>query len=155
MTDKAMTHDALRDDSFTESMPIVVNVKTGCWLWSRRKNSNGYARWGRVPFRNAQAHRIVWERYNGPIATGLTLDHLCRVRHCVNPRHLEPVTTRENVLRGVGISAVHARKTRCVNGHPFDADNTRHLKHKNGRDCRACHRARWWRLDDAQRRRKR
>lgn len=87
------------------------------------------------------AHRVVYEELVGPIPDGLMLDHLCRVRHCVNPEHLEPVTNRENVLRGEGHSAKAARATHCLKGHPYAGENLRILS--NGwRRCRACHRER-------------
>jgi hypothetical protein len=66
-----------------------------------------------------------------------TLDHLCRVRSCVNPAHLEPVPHRENVLRGVSSSALAARRNTCANGHPYTADNTR-ISKDGARQCRQC-----------------
>jgi hypothetical protein len=70
---------------------------------------------------------------------GLVLDHLCRVRACVNPMHMEPVTARENTLRGESFSAIHAAKTHCVNGHPFTAENTYVPKDRPWqRCCRQC-----------------
>lgn len=71
----------------------------GCWHWTGAKYGNGYgAFW--TGHRNERAHRAMYELLVGAIPTGLTIDHLCSVRHCVNPAHLEPVTLAENVRRG-------------------------------------------------------
>lgn len=67
--------------------------------------------------------------------------HLCRVRHCVNPAHMEPVTIRQNVLRGEGNAAQNARKTHCVHGHPLEGDNLK-VTPKGWRVCLTCRRER-------------
>lgn len=121
-----------------------VEITEGCWLWQGTINEAGYGliTSGGKYGRNLRAHRIAYETLVGPIPDCLTLDHLCRVRHCVNPDHLEPVTLRENVLRGEGSSAQYARRTHCPNGHEYNAVNTRYRA--NGvRDCRICDRIRW------------
>jgi hypothetical protein len=74
----------------------------------------------------------------GPIPEGKQLDHLCRNRACINPEHLEPVTAKENILRGESFSAKNARKTHCIHGHELSGDNLRILKH--GRVCLECRR---------------
>jgi hypothetical protein len=74
----------------------------------------------------------------GPIPEGLTIDHLCRVRHCVNPAHLEAVSERVNILRGNGAGARNARKTHCVKGHAFTPDNL-YRDYQGYRRCRRCH----------------
>lgn len=111
--------------------------KTGtCWLWRGQVTDEGY---GITSFggKNHKAHRISWEMAKGPIPDGLTLDHLCRVRACVNPVHLEPVSASENIRRGTGTHVTNARKTHCVNGHEFSPENTRKDRHGN-RVCKAC-----------------
>lgn len=90
-----------------------------CWLWIGGLDSDGYAQW-----KGARGHRAVFEKEVGLIPTGLVLDHLCRNRSCVNPAHLEPVTNRENILRGEGLAARNAEATHCANGHEFTEENT-------------------------------
>lgn len=109
----------------------------GCWIWTAATFPEGYGLLGidGVP---RLAHRISYELTVGPIPDGAQLDHICRVRHCVNPDHLEPITRRENIRRGVSPSAINARLTHCRRGHAFDEANT-HVA--NGRrTCRTCRR---------------
>lgn len=113
-----------------------------CWGWTAATYHNGYGSFWNGQ-RTMRAHRFAYERLVGPIPEGLQIDHLCRNPACVNPGHLEPVTRRENILRGEGITAQQARKTHCVHGHPFDEENT--YVHPRGRTCRACNRAIWHR----------
>lgn len=109
-----------------------------CWTGLGAKNSNGYV-YVKLGGKSVPAHRIAYELAYGPIPPGLVIDHVCRNRECFNPDHLEPVTNRENIRRGLA-GQHNARKTHCKNGHPFDARNTRW--HKGYRVCRACVRMR-------------
>ncbi|MFF1916144.1 HNH endonuclease signature motif containing protein [Streptomyces sp. NPDC058239] len=130
----------------------VDKTDSGCWLWvsSSRAGNYGDFHFAGVRYR---AHVWAYERFVGPVPKGLQLDHLCHTndsscaggveclhRRCVNPAHLEPVTARENILRGNSIHAANAAKTHCVKGHPFDAANT-HVKSRGNRVCRTCQRA--------------
>lgn len=109
-----------------------------CWEWTAAKDPMGYGRVSQPTYGESLAHRAVWVHVVGPIPDGLHLDHLCRNRACVNPDHLEPVTQRENSLRGDGPAGTRARQTECIRGHAFDEKNTYYSK--NGtRGCRACH----------------
>lgn len=73
----------------------------GCWIWGRFTLPNGYGQLT-VKGKRTLAHRYMYEKHVGPIPDGLVIDHLCRVRNCVNPDHLEPVTHTENQRRGRG-----------------------------------------------------
>lgn len=114
-----------------------VDKSDDCWLWMGSRTSSGYGRWWISERRWVRAHRVAYELAKGPIPSGLEIDHLCRVRHCVNPAHLEAVSHKENVLRGEG--DYNARKTQCKNGHEFTAENT-YVRPTGGRACRTCRR---------------
>ncbi|MEV4521473.1 HNH endonuclease [Micromonospora tulbaghiae] len=116
--------------------------RSGCWLWTAAKNAYGYGVIGLTgQHRTVLAHRATYEMFVGPIPDGHDLDHLCRVRHCVSPAHLEPVTRRINLLRGAGETARNAAKTHCPKGHPYSGANL--IVRKSGqRYCRTCHNSR-------------
>jgi len=117
-----------------------------CWTWKGNLWGRGYGRFG-VGGKSQMAHRWLYIQVFGPLPKGKQLDHLCRNRLCVNPAHLEPVTRKENILRGVCPSAVNARKTHCPQGHPLSGENLRSKSLPRGRDgvmrlCRTCQRVR-------------
>lgn len=104
----------------------------GCWLWTGATAATGYGM-----FDGRTAHRTSYQLTVGPIEPGLVIDHLCRVRNCVRPDHLEAVGRGENVLRGETITAANAAKTACKAGHPYDEANT-YITPRGKRDCRKC-----------------
>lgn len=110
-----------------------------CWLWIGSQNGWGYGQFRVESTRLIQAHAWAWIEANGPVPDGLELDHLCRVRNCVRPAHLEPVTHRINSLRGQSIAATNAAKTHCPQGHVYDEANT--VVRRGSRECRICVRA--------------
>lgn len=116
---------------------LKVDTSGDCWLWAGTLRPDGYGRFG-VDGQDYYAHRWAYQLLIGPIPEGLTLDHLCRVRHCVNPEHLEPVTNAENVRRGEGITARQSRQDRCLRGHLYAQHGA--VTKKGWRQCRACQR---------------
>lgn len=117
------------------SARITPVTESGCWIWTGQTSHKGYGRI-RVEGRLIHAHRFAYQYYIGSIPEYLTLDHRCRVRCCTNPYHLRPMTSKENTLIGVGITAINARKTYCLKGHSFTEANT--IIRKTGRGCREC-----------------
>ena len=116
-----------------------------CWPWLGTHTPEGYGRFVLGPGSVAQAHRVVYEQLVGSIPEELVIDHLCRNHECVNPAHMEPVTNRENCLRGFSPLAEAARRTICINGHPYTPGNT-YIRPDGLRGCRACRtaaRGRW------------
>lgn len=107
-----------------------------CWVWVGGRSTAGYGGFdgGDLGY---SAHRWSYMHFVGPIPEGLELDHLCRNPACVNPRHLEPVTGRENKLRGTSPAAVNAKKTHCPKGHPYSGSNLR-ISRSGKRRCRRC-----------------
>lgn len=123
-------------DPVRERFWSKVEKTESCWFWTDAL-SHGYGTFWNGE-RSVRVHRYAWEELRGEIPKGLVIDHLCRNRHCVNPDHLEPVTDRVNVLRGVGITAINATKTHCIHGHEFTRENTRMVPGKSDIPERLC-----------------
>lgn len=118
-----------------------------CWEWTGGLTPAGYGKFW-LDGRTVLAHRLSYELHVGPIPPGMQLDHLCRRRSCVRPDHLQPVTIRDNLLRGVDtLAALNVAKTHCRNGHEFTDANT-YRPPDGSRVCRECQRAkdrrRYW-----------
>lgn len=132
------------DEQTTRRFVANIRFTADCWLWLGTCNHQGYGQIS-IRQRKVRVHRFAYTLCVGPIPEGLTLDHLCRVRNCVRPDHLEPVTQRINLLRGETIAARAARKTHCPQGHEYSPENTYRYLPKSGsraRMCRACDRDR-------------
>lgn len=118
---------------------FFVSVTPTCWVWKGRIKDTGYGALYRRRLFDDYAHRISYRLFVGEIPEGLTIDHLCRNRVCVNPEHLEAVTQRINNLRGTGVSARHAVATYCQRGHPKSEANTYYAPDGRGGCCRECY----------------
>lgn len=113
----------------------------GCWLWTGDATPGGYGR-VKIAGRNQMAHRVSLAARDGAIGNGLDVDHLCRVRSCVNPAHLEAVTRTENLRRSGAWSGKNMRKTHCPRGHILAGDNLCAKYSRRGkRACLTCVRA--------------
>jgi len=114
----------------------IPEPNTGCWLWLGCCDDDGYAKFS-VHGVVERAIRWVYRQLRGKIPREKQLDHVCRTRCCVNPDHLEPVTPRENTLRGESVPAQNARKTHCLRGHELAGNNLLPYERRR-RVCRAC-----------------
>lgn len=123
---------------------VIPEPNSGCWLWTGQHSIGtgyGYFHWNG---RTAILHRLTFTMLVGEIPPGKHIDHLCRTRLCCNPAHMEPVTPRENILRGTGGSATNARKTHCMNGHLLSQRNVYNdtlYRERGFRVCKVCKRA--------------
>lgn len=127
---------------------VAPEPLTGCWLWTGSGNGHGYGQmWWRGRLR--QTHRVVYDELAGGIPFGLHVDHVrargCASTWCCNPDHLEPVTPRENGMRGDTIQGRYAGRTHCKHGHSF-AEYGFTGNGFTGRRCRRCHEIRRGRL---------
>ena len=119
---------------------LTFEPNSGCWLWMGATVRGGYGQFTASKEhlaaggkKHVYAHRFIYEWTLGPIPDGLTIDHKCRVRCCVNPDHLEAVPFLENIRRRpIGL------KTHCAKGHPLDGDNILHVHRSDGCEVRVC-----------------
>ncbi|GAA3948015.1 HNH endonuclease signature motif containing protein [Microbacterium soli] len=127
----------MNDSALNRWRSKIEKNDDGCWIWAASLGGGGY---GKFFFDGAyrSAHRWGWEALVGPIPTGLDLDHLCRNRRCVNPDHLEPVTHRENIRRGMQSRGRGDVESKCPSGHVRTSANTRVDKRFKSLVCRDC-----------------
>lgn len=125
-----------------------VEKTSTCWLWmaGKRRGYGAFQITTNGQRSTIQAHRIAYGLVAGDVPVGLVLDHVCRVRACVNPDHLRPVTDAVNILAGIAPAAINARKTHCKRGHSL-MDESNVYRRGRMRVCKACRR-----LSDAERR---
>jgi len=120
---------------------VALPDENGCMLWTRSLTWDGYAQFRSKRYPGYYAHRMAYELMVGPIPEGLQLDHLCKVRNCVTPDHLEPVTHAENTRRsyaGLATGAMQKAKTHCPQLHEYTPENTG--VYQGRRYCKECKR---------------
>jgi hypothetical protein len=127
-------------ERYSAANPERVHLGVPCREWQRSLNSKGYGLVCVGGGRSALAHRVSYEVSVGQIPDGHSIDHRCRNRPCIEPRHLEPVTGRENTRRGESFSAKNGRKVRCIHGHALAGSNVQ-VRANGQRRCMTCHRA--------------
>ena len=119
---------------------VDKDADENCWQWLGAKNDKGYGQiWGKEQ-KLVYAHRLAYELEFGGIPNGLQIDHLCRNHSCVNPRHLDLVTNKENILRGISSQLMKERCSaisRCPRGHLYTEENT-YVRYRSGYPCRHC-----------------
>jgi len=123
---------------------VQLDEKTQCWNWTGYISKKGY---GRIAYKYSsygsfEAYRLSYILFNGKLNSNLQIDHLCRNRKCVNPKHLEQVTKKENLLRGFGVGSKNKAKTHCPEGHQYTLENTRISPANGGRCCKKCQKQR-------------
>lgn len=108
-----------------------------CWMWFGSVAANGYSKTV-IEGRHVSAHRAVYSYFKGPIANGMCIDHLCGIKRCVNPEHLESVTPRTNTLRCEhAIATVNSKKIHCIRGHVLSGENL-YITPNGRRQCKKC-----------------
>lgn len=139
-----------RFEAQIEKLPLsdelaVLGFTSGCWEWTGKVRKDGYAKI-KVDGRTTYAHRFAYQHFLGVFADDLVVDHRCRNRKCVNPEHLQVVTTAQSNLVSFGPGTQQAVKTHCPQGHPYDAENTYLERQSRGvgmaRMCKTCIRLR-------------
>jgi len=133
---------AFKDKVFVNKLLANTEVSLdGCLRWKGYVSPSGYGMVHLPKFGARRIHRVVWENFVGEIPDGMTLDHLCHTRNCLNRHHLRLATSRDNTLNSeTSPIAINARKTHCVNGHEFtEANTTRYMRGNHmRRECRTC-----------------
>lgn len=129
----------LRGLSTAERIKAYIQPKpnSGCWIWTGKCSVGGYGQM-KIARKWVYIHIYNYRTMHGEISERLELDHLCRVRPCVNPWHLEAVTHTENVRRGLGNRK--NERTHCPRGHEYTLENTKLKRNRTSRECKTCHR---------------
>lgn len=139
---KKMIPPALLEQVKEKLLRKIERRPDGCWIYLGATNDIGYPTWRPYTTSKTQyVHRCSYEIFHGPIPDGAEVDHICHVRNCVNPDHLQALSHRENLMRSPNQPAAkNARKTHCIRGHELTPENT--YEQPRGRGCVECRRMR-------------
>lgn len=126
----------MKRDNWEQRLFGKIKKTRSCWLWTGlTKQGYGYANWeGKFIL----VHRFFFEKLKQKIPATKVIDHICRVRNCVNPVHLRAISNRKNILIGFGRGALNARKTHCKHGHELTKPNSYSDPGTKIRRCRKC-----------------
>ena len=122
--------------SIQKFLSKIKITSSGCWEWGKPNHNKGYGVLC-YKYKRMYIHRFIYDYFYGNLKPNLQIDHLCRNRLCVNPKHLEQVTHKTNTLRGFSFSAINSRKTHCPKGHPYSGDNLC-FDYRGTRRCKKC-----------------
>lgn len=116
---------------------ILIDPNTGCWIWQCSGTADGYACAEFPGGMRAYPHRVSYREFVGEIPENMSIDHICKNRKCCNPKHLQVLSIKENILLGSGVAAKNSKKTHCDRGHAFNEFNTR-IAASGKRSCKVC-----------------
>lgn len=137
-------------DVYERFISFAEKTDSGCWVWKGARNNLGYGFFSIARGKHEAAHRWSYKFKHGPIPVGLVIDHLCRNPSCVNPDHLEPVTNKENTLRGIAPNVLLHHLNECKQGHVLEGENI-YWRNNGTRECRTCRIERTRRSDEKRR----
>jgi hypothetical protein len=121
--------------TFTDKIATDID----CILWVGATNSRGYGCFA-IDGVSHLAHRLAYEDAHGAIPEGMTIDHLCRVKQCVNTAHMEVVTVAENTRRRFRVAGGLRVGSTCRHGHVINAESDLYVRTRGTTDCRECRR---------------
>lgn len=116
---------------------VIIGGPDDCWPWTGSTDRKGYGHFRVAKGKTNKAHIFGFLLSGGKLKPGEHVDHKCNNTPCQNPAHLRPLGNKENNARSQSPSAINARKTHCIRGHPLSGANL-YIRPDGCRSCRAC-----------------